>query len=148
MSWSSTHGAIGGAIVLITPDPVLGLGLAFVSHFVMDYIGETGYKDLKEAAFIEACLLGIYIASATLGDFWLLMGGWVMANLPDLIDKPRRLIWKKKEWFSCHDGVGLFQWFGIKLGYPVLVRLTYWQTMLWNVGTTVLFMLTMIFYGR
>jgi len=142
--WSSSHAAVGGTIVLATPNPVVGLGLAFVSHFVLDYIGETGYKDLREAAFFEINLLTIYIVSASLGDFWWLMGGWVMANLPDLIDKPRRLIWKKKEWFSCHNGVGLFQWFGIKLGYPVLVRLNYHQTVTLNIGSTLLFMLLML----
>jgi hypothetical protein len=142
--WSSTHGAIGGAIVLVTPDPVMGLGLAFLSHFVMDYLGETSYKSLKEAAIVEANLLLVYICASTLGDFWLLMGGWVMANLPDLIDKPLRIIWGKREWFSCHNGKGLFQAFGYKLGYPVALPLTYWGTMLWNIASTLGFALIMI----
>jgi hypothetical protein len=142
--WSSFHASVGAAIVLATPDPVVGLGLAFLSHFVVDYIGETGYKSLKEAAFAEGNLLAIYITAASLGDFWLLMGAWVMANLPDLIDKPRRLIWGKEEWFSCHNGKGLFQAFGKKLGYPVLCRLTYTQTVVLNIVSTLIFVAIMV----
>lgn len=136
--YSSFHGAVGAAIVLATPDPVVGLGLAFVSHFVMDYLGEKGYKTLTESIVMESCLLAIYASAASLGNFWLLMGAWVMANLPDLIDKPLRIIGGRKEWFSCHNGKGLFQAFGYKLGYPVAVRLTYNQTVFANVASTIL----------
>lgn len=138
--WSSAHASVGGIIVLATPDPVIGLGLAFLSHFFLDYIGERGYKSLKEAAFIEGSLLLVYIGAAVAsGSPWLLMGAWVASNLPDLIDKPRRLIWGKKEWFSCHDGEGIIQGFGAKLGFPTIVTITYWQTIAINVGSTVLF---------
>jgi hypothetical protein len=143
--WSSTHGAVGGAIMMVTPDPFVGVGLAFVSHFVMDYIGETNYRDNVEAFIVELLLFVVYMAATSLHpQWWLLVFGWFFANLPDLIDKPRRLIWEKDEWFSCHNGVGLFQSFGIKLGYPVLWRLSYQNTMIWNISSTLVFVIMVL----
>ena len=140
--WSSFHGAVGATIAISSPDPVLGLGAAFVSHFVADYIGETGYKSNKQAALYEGSLLLLFALGAYLsGEFWLAVAGWIFANLPDLIDKPRRILFGKKEWFSCHNGVGLFQYKGKKLGYPVQIRLTRTQTIALNVIATVLWVI-------
>lgn len=128
-----------------SPDPVIGAGLAFISHFVVDYIGESSIGTTKESAAIEASLLLLYIVGAwATGAFWICMIGWVMANLPDLIDKPRRIIFGKQEWFSCHNGLGLFQYKGRKLGYPIQFKITKEQTILSNISATIVWFLACI----
>ena len=139
--WFSVHGTTGAAITLATGDYVLGGSVAFVSHFVWDYVGESGLKDKFHATIIEATAFAMFLVGAYLfGNFWLASFGYIMGCMPDLIDKPRRLIFGKKEWFSCHNGPGLFQWKGKKLGYPVLVRLDDVQTALLNYGVSILWL--------
>ena len=139
--WFSVHGTTGAAITLATGDYILGGSVAFVSHFVWDYVGESGLKDQFHAAIIEATAFAMFIVGAYLfGNFWLASFGYVMGCMPDLIDKPRRLIFGKKEWFSCHNGEGLFQYKGKKLGYPVLVRLDDVQTAVLNYGVSILWL--------
>ena len=132
--------AIGNAIGAPTSGYVAGLFLGYVSHFLMDYLGETGYGDNKISAMIEVPHL---ITFGTLGfisgHFWLYFLGWVMGNLPDLIDKPLRLSGLvPKEWHSCHNGPGLFQWNGKKLGYPVKIKLDRDQTIVIGIAATML----------
>lgn len=140
--WFSVHGTTGAAITLATGDYILGGSIAFVSHFIWDYVGESGLKDKFHATIIEATAFAMFLVGAYLfGDFWLASFGYIMGCMPDLIDKPRRLIFGKKEWFSCHNGPGLFQWNGKKLGYPVLVRLDDVQTALLNYSISILWIL-------
>lgn len=142
MPWFSVHGTTGAAITLATGDYVLGGFGAFVSHFAWDYVGESGLKDRFHALIIEATAFAIFLVGAYLtGQFWLASFGYIMGCMPDLIDKPRRLIFGKKEWFSCHNGKGLFQWRGKKLGYPVLIRLDDIQTALLNYSVSLLWLL-------
>ena len=117
----------------------VSIGCAFVSHHVVDYIGETGYKSIKQAAIVEGFLLAFYGIAALLSDIpaWLLILAWISANLPDIIDNFRTLVLKKEKWFACHGGVGLFQ-ITIKgkvyrLGAPVKYPLTFSQTVVSNV---------------
>ena len=139
--WFSVHGTTGAAITLATGDYVLGGLVAFVSHFVWDYVGESGLKDRFHALTIEATCFAMFLVGAYLfGNFWLASFGYVMGCMPDLIDKPRRLIFGKKEWFSCHNGVGLFQYKGKKLGYPVKYPLDDLQTALLNYGVSILWL--------
>lgn len=122
-----------------SPDPVTGAGLAFLSHFALDYIGESSIGDVRTSSIVEGSLLLTYlVASYATGAFWLCTLGWVMANLPDLIDKPRRWFLGKEEWFSCHNGKGLFQYKGKKFGYPVLFRINADITLGVNVALTLL----------
>jgi hypothetical protein len=139
--WFSVHGTTGAAITLATGDYILGGSVAFVSHFVWDYLGESGLKDKFHATIIEATAFAMFLVGAYLfGNFWLASFGYIMGCLPDLIDKPRRLIFGKKEWFSCHNGPGLFQYKGKKLGYPVRYSLNDVQTALLNYGVSILWL--------
>jgi len=143
--YSSAHGVIGAMAVTVVPDPVAGLAVAFFSHFVLDYIGEASIGNTKQSALIEGALLLVYLIGAALSPSpWLYIAAWIAANLPDLIDKPMRWIFGRKEWFSCHNGKGLFQYKGRKLGYPVLYNLNYTTTLLCNIGGTVVFFLLML----
>lgn len=142
--YSSFHGAIGGAIMIAMPNP-LGAVVAFASHFVVDYIGESSIGNTKRSAIIEGLLFAAYLFAAYWGGVLLLgIVGWVMANLPDLIDKPNRLFRGKKEWFSCHNGVGLFQYKGFKLGYPVKVNISKENTLVLNFFATIVWLLICI----
>ena len=132
--------------MIATPDPIIGSGLAFLSHFLLDYLGESSYKDLKEAAIVEGCLLMVFVSASIASSYgWLMMLGWFMSNLPDLIDKPLRIFLGLPEWFSCHNGKGLFQISGKKLGYPTIVRLGYWETILINVASTIILALFVVY---
>ena len=137
--YSSFHGAIGGAIMVAMPNP-LGAAVAFVSHFAVDYIGESSMG--KRWMVIEGLLFIAYLLAAYCGGvFTLGLIGWLMANLPDLIDKPNRLFRGKQEWFSCHNGKGLFQYKGNKLGYPVIWRISKKHTLFANCIATVIWIL-------
>jgi hypothetical protein len=142
--YSSFHGAIGGAIMIAMPNP-LGAVVAFASHFVVDYIGESSIGNTNRSVIIEGLLFAAYLLGAYWGGVFLLGAiGWVMANLPDLIDKPNRWFRGKKEWFSCHNGVGLFQYKGFKLGYPVKLKISKEQTLICNFFATIVWLLICI----
>lgn len=112
---SATHGAIGGIIMLSSPNIIVGAAGAFLSHFIIDYFEETTNK---EHWAIGIGLLGLYIVGAGLGENPLLSAlGWFFALLPDLIDKPRVWFWGKDSWFSCHGGDGLIKIKGYRLGH-------------------------------
>lgn len=95
---ANTHGVIGIAIVtatyLITKNDkktfLIGGILAFASHYVLDFIGEAGYKSVQQMLFIEFAvyLWGIVLMSF-LGRKILLLTIFAhfMANLMDYIDK-------------------------------------------------------------
>ena len=137
--YSSFHAVVGGFIMAASPNPVVGASLAFASHFVVDYLGESSVGDTKTSSIIEGLLLLIYMIGAwATGAFWVYILAWAMSNLPDLIDKPRRWFLGKEEWFSCHNGKGLFQHKGFKLGYPVRVRFTKDETLALNVTATLI----------
>ena len=139
--WFSVHGTTGAAITLATGDYILGGSVAFVSHFVWDYVGESGLKDRFHAVIIEATCFAMFLVGAYLtGQFWLASFGYIMGCMPDLIDKPRRLIFGKREWFSCHNGPGLFQWKGKKLGYPVKYPLDDIQTAVLNYAVSIIWL--------
>ena len=139
--YSSTHGTTGAAIMIIAPNPI-GAITAFLSHFIWDYVGEASIGNRKKTIVIEgSLLLAFLIASALSGNFWLAAIGWIMSNLPDLIDKPMNWFLGKKQWFSCHNGIGLFQYKGRKLGWPVKYKLTKKQTLGFNIGSTLLWVM-------
>ena len=132
--------AIGNAVGASILGHAVGLFAAYVSHFVLDYLGETGYGDNKISAMIELPhLLTFGTLGFISGHFWLFFLGWLMGNLPDLIDKPLRLSGLvPQEWHSCHNGKGLFQWKGKKLGYPVKYPLDRDQTIVIGIAATAL----------
>jgi hypothetical protein len=95
---ANTHGAIGIALVtatyLVTKSEkktfIVGGVLAFASHYVLDFIGEAGYKSVQQMLFIEFAvyLWGIVLMSL-LGRKILILTVFAhfMANLMDYIDK-------------------------------------------------------------
>ncbi|APZ46751.1 hypothetical protein BW723_10855 [Polaribacter reichenbachii] len=95
---ASTHGAIGIAIItatyVITKSEkktfIIGGILAFASHYVLDFIGESPYKTIQEMLFIEvAVYLWSLILMFFLGKKYLKFSvfAFFMANLMDYIDK-------------------------------------------------------------
>ena len=140
--YTSFHNVIGGTIMLASPCPFLGAVGAFVSHFIFDYIGEAGYGSNKRTAVFEIPMLLVFSLSALFfGNFWLVMIGGFLANLPDVIDKPRKIFFGKESWFSCHNGAGLFQYKGFKLGYPVQVQLSRRETEIINIASITIFLI-------
>jgi len=130
--------ALFNAFELPIAGHAVGAFTAYITHFLLDYLGETGYGDNKISSLIEFPHL---ITFGTLGFisgyFWLYFLGWVFGNLPDLIDKPLRLTGiRPQEWHSCHNGPGLFQWKGNKLGYPVKIKLDRDQTIVAGIMAT------------
>jgi len=95
---ASTHGAIGIAIItatyLITKSEkktyIIGGILAFSSHYILDFIGESPYNNMQEMLLIE---FAVYLWSLVLMFFLGLkylkfaIFGHFMANLMDYIDK-------------------------------------------------------------
>jgi len=61
---ASTHGAVGIAIIttiyIITKSErktfIIGGTLAFISHYLLDFIGESPYKSMQEMLLIEVAL--------------------------------------------------------------------------------------------
>lgn len=95
---ASTHGAIGIAIItatyIITKSEkktfIIGGILAFASHYILDFIGESPYKTMQEMLFIEvAVYLWSLVLMFFLGIKYLKFSvfGFFMANLMDYIDK-------------------------------------------------------------
>ena len=65
----------------------IGIPLAIASHFLLDYVNESGLT-FKEKMYFDALpSLLIYIFALLSGNFWLFLLGSVCGNLPDLIDK-------------------------------------------------------------
>ena len=124
----------------------LSLVAAFISHSPVDYIGETRYKSIKESAIFEGAMLAAYGIASLISSVsvWVLIAAWISANLPDIIDNYRMLVLKKPKWFACHNGVGLFQYKGFKLGYPVRIKLSYKQTVVLNILATIAYCLYVI----
>ena len=130
--------AVGSALGSTLVGHAVGAFAAYISHFLMDHLGERGYGDNKISAMIEVPHL---ITFGTLGfisgHFWLYFLGWFFANLPDLIDKPATLLGIRDHgWHSCHNGPGFFQWKGKKLGWPVLINFNRDETIVIGIMST------------
>ena len=144
--YSHVHGVAGAMIMVACPDKVVGAALAYTSHFVLDYLGEEVYGDNLITGKFEFTHMATFGALGFIsGHFWLYVLGWFFGNLPDLIDKPLDIFLGKNQWHSCHNGKGLFQWKGRKLGFPVKIQFdrddTIWLGM---IATLVLTLFTWI----
>lgn len=147
--YSSVHGVTGAIIMVASPNPIVGACGAFISHFLWDYVGESSIGDTKESSIIEGSLLFAFLLSSGVsGLMFPAVIGWVMGNIPDLIDKPNDWFRGKKQWFSCHNGRGLFRLSikgkTYKLGYPVAIRITKDQTILFNTFATIVWLLVCV----
>jgi len=65
----------------------IGIPLAIASHFVLDYINESGLSRKEQMYYDALPSVLIYMLSLFSGNFWLFLLGSVCGNLPDLIDK-------------------------------------------------------------
>lgn len=94
----NTHGTVGIAIVatcyLITKSKkktyILGGLIAFGSHYLLDYIGEAGYKSMLQMNTIEISIFLVAMLlmyKAGMEYFKLAFFGFFMGNLMDVIDK-------------------------------------------------------------
>lgn len=89
---STPHLLVGGAIVTIIPNPLISLPLAFLSHFLFDYIPHWDFKIyLRPKPLLAASidyLLGLsilYITSIDSVDLAFIVFGGLLATLPDFI---------------------------------------------------------------
>lgn len=94
----NTHGTAGIAIIttcyLLTKSTkkacALGGTIAFLSHYILDFIGESGYKTMQELLLVE-CIILLYsmVVMYKSGFKFLLLAiyGYITANLMDLVDK-------------------------------------------------------------
>lgn len=107
---AGTHGAVGIAIITATyiftksekKTYIIGGVFAFVSHYILDFIGEAPYKSIQEMLLIE---LAVYAWSTVLmylldiKYFKFAVFAHFMANLMDYIDKKMYLsIFMPKEY--------------------------------------------------
>ncbi len=99
---STPHILVGGAIVKAIPNPLISLPLAFLSHFLFDFIPHWDFKiALKPkpllAAFVDYAigLTLLYVLSVDQIDQTLIILGGIMATVPDfMIGSVRVLHWK------------------------------------------------------
>jgi hypothetical protein len=93
--YSNVHAATGLAITesiyeVTKSEPLalaIGLPLAIVSHYFMDFLFEKGLSK-KEVLIYDILPSFLYVALAFFsGYFWLFMLSWWAGNLFDLIDK-------------------------------------------------------------
>lgn len=160
--WLTTHGPVGSAIGLstavLTGSVAAGVAASivggFISHFILDYIGESGIGNNKQALVHEGLgsilvLFGTLHLSPQL--FAVALIGWVFACLPDLIDKTRAFLFGLDQIFSCHGGDFLFTvtYKGEKyrLGSKILLKLDMSWTLAVNYGVSILYMLAVIKLG-
>lgn len=154
--YTNTHGCTGAIIYAACPNKFIGAGLAFLSHYLLDYIGETGYGGKKIEYLIEGTFLAIFILLAFLSqDPMSYFIGWGMGNGPDLIDKRLLLNRNAKQYLSCHrfEGwkigkyrIGIFSFNDWKLGSPVKIQFSRNQTIAAGIFAT--FLLALFTYFK
>jgi hypothetical protein len=119
-----------------------GAFMAYVSHFLLDYLGEAPYRPWINLFKVQVPYLIIFILLGIESGYpWLYALGWFFGNLPDLIDKTLDWIFGKKQWHSCHGGPGLFQWNGWKLGCPVKIKFDSHETFMIGLISTIILMI-------
>ena len=127
MANTTMHGAVGAKILALVPNPV-GLVLAFLSHFLLDFFPESYLPPKKWYIAGELSLLIIAIVLIfTMGvSPWWMFWGAVVANIPDLIDTVLFKL-KGKRLFFCHPKPRIwdlgfdFQSWGMPQKYNLLI---------------------------
>jgi len=89
---ATPHTVIGYSMIKLAGGNPFGCLLAFVSHLLADYIGESGgIKTPKQRIIFDIVpIIILFIASYFYGglyEVWLVLLGCIFGNLPDLIDK-------------------------------------------------------------
>ncbi len=96
---STPHILVGGAIVKFIPNPLISLPLAFLSHFLFDFIPHWDFKislkpNLLLSAFADYAIGLSLIFWLSLGDvdqLVILLGG-ISATLPDFVLGSQRVL--------------------------------------------------------
>ena len=134
--YPNVHGVVGTisaiATYSITNDYFISGIVAFLSHDVMDRLGEKHYPSNKFLLIFEGSLFAIFCFLAWKSDKTILYAiGWLGGNLMDLIDKKGGLsiINNKKypygSFFKCHRRAPNFDF-------------NLWQTILISILATVI----------
>jgi hypothetical protein len=134
MAMPSLHAAVGIAVVKLMPGyPIVGIVVAFISHFAVDlypewykktgapiesirsirelYIYICGYSGAERAMVIMEALLMIGVIGALwYMDTAALWYGAMAALLPDIIEGINIKVLKRKKLWFCHGG-----WFPVKV---------------------------------
>ena len=89
---ATPHTVIGYSVIKLVGGNPLGCLLAFVSHLLVDYIGEAkGIVTTKQRIVFDVIPTIILFISAYLfggtNEVWLVFLGSLFGNMPDLIDK-------------------------------------------------------------
>ena len=85
---ATPHTLAGFTIIKTFEDNLaIGIPLAIVSHFVLDYINESGLSKKEQMYYDALPSVLIYTLALFSGNFWLFLLGSICGNLPDLIDK-------------------------------------------------------------
>lgn len=140
------HFLVGAAIVKLMPDPVIGLPLALLSHFVLDMTPHNdfdikpgmGMRDILSSKFKNRNLfvtfytLDILLSLSSFfwlffakNNYWLLVGG-VMAILPDVLEQGLVLFgvrlpgWQDKLQWRVSKKYGF-------ISYPVVCAVALWM---------------------
>ena len=145
--YTNAHGSTGAIIYSACPNKIVGGFLAFISHFILDHLGEKGYGSQKLSMIIEGAFLTIFLTVACLStDFSGFAIGWMLGNLPDIIDKGFFTNMNATQYFSCHGHpgwligkikVGIFSIGNWKLGFPTKVQFTKKQTIVSGIMTSI-----------
>lgn len=94
----NTHGTAGIAILITTylltknvkKTYIIGGIIAFASHYILDFIGESGYRSMQELLSIETFVFMVPMVIMYFAGIKFLkisFFGFFMANLMDVIDK-------------------------------------------------------------
>jgi hypothetical protein len=87
---ATNHALTGAIIVTIISVPVIGLPLAFVSHFVLDSLPHYGApygsrdKNMTAVWIIDAITLAILLGLLVFSGNWLVLTGALVAISPDI----------------------------------------------------------------
>ena len=85
---ATPHALAGFAIVTAFKDNLyIGIPLAIASHFILDFINESGLSKKEKFQFDVLPSLICYVIAIFSGQFWLFLLGSVCGNLFDIIDK-------------------------------------------------------------
>jgi hypothetical protein len=96
---------MGMAVVYYSPSPVLGVVLAFISHFMVDMLPHWNWRpDTRPLSLlgigldlILAEILTLYIFRLSGGDGAIILGA-LAAILPDLLEAPAIFLGYKNRW--------------------------------------------------
>jgi len=86
--FATPHTLAGFTIVTAFKDNLaIGIPLAIASHFVLDFVNESGLSKKEQLQFDVAPSLLCYAIAIFSGSFWLFLLGSICGNLFDIIDK-------------------------------------------------------------